>query len=440
MVLQQRSSAPVWGWAEPKQTVEIAADWLRAPITVVADETGAFQATVPTDAASNEPRTITIRAGDDERTLHDVLVGEVWLCSGQSNMEWFVRDSMKAEQEIAAADHPTIRFFQVANAVAPAPLDTCNGRWQACTPETTSGFSAVAYFFGRELSRELNVPIGLIDATWGGTPAEAWTSAEVLRSLGDFNEALDRIASGSIEQVHATHPSSLYNAMIAPLHPFAIRGAIWYQGESNVGRAEQYERLFPAMIEDWRNRFDHADMPFYFVQIAPWRYPNDNGGAARLREAQLRTLERVPHTGMVVTTDIGNVDDIHPRNKQEVGRRLSLWALAHEYGREGLAYSGPIFDRMSVEGDRARLHFAHAESGLAANGSTLTHFRIAGSDRVFHDATAVIDGETVVVSSPKVSEPAAVRFDFDAVAEPNLFNADGLPASPFRTDDWEDVP
>lgn len=440
MVLQQESHAPIWGWAEPGERVEIVADWLKAPIAATADDHGAFRAEIPTLTASQTPRQISIRAGADEIVLTDVLIGEVWLCSGQSNMEWPLHAAMNGEEEVKGAEDAFIRLFQVENAVSAAPREDCGGAWEVCSPPTAADFSAVGYFFGRDLRVALDVPVGLIDATWGGTPAEAWTSADSLRPLGDFDETLDRLASGSIGQVGPNHPTSLYNAMIAPLQPFALRGAVWYQGEANVGRGEQYQRLFPAMIADWRHGWGRGNFPFYFVQIAPWRYPNDNGGAARLREAQVLTLDASPHTGMVVTTDIGNVDDIHPRNKQEVGRRLSLWALAGAYGRHHLECSGPLFERMTVAGSTARIEFTHAGSGLACNGEALTDFKVAGADRVFHDAQAIIDGETIVVSCPEVAGPVAVRFGFDAIAEPNLFNGDGLPASPFRTDDWEDVP
>jgi sialate O-acetylesterase len=293
----------------------------------------------------------------------------------------------------------------------------------------------VGYYFARELQRELEVPIGILHTSWGGTLAEAWTSRDALAAHDEFQPILDRVEQTQEHQHRAAH---LFNGMIAPLVPYGIRGAIWYQGESNVGRAEQYASLFPTMIADWRARWGQGDFPFYFVQLAPFRYGNsDPELLAELWEAQLKTLQGVPKTGMVVTTDIATTSDIHPPNKQDVGKRLALWALANVYERDGVAYSGPIYKSHESQGNAIHIAFDHGEGLAARDGEPLRDFTIAGEDRTFVPAQARIEGNAIVVSSPDVKEPVAVRFAWYDTAEPNLVNASGLPASPFRTDDWQ---
>jgi sialate O-acetylesterase len=317
---------------------------------------------------------------------------------------------------------------------ATEPATDVKAAWAVCSPKTVgaggwAGFSAAGYYFGRQLHKDLGVPVGLIDTTWGGTPAEFWTSNKSLEA----DPALKPLAQGE--------SSCLYNGMLAPLIPFGIRGAVWYQGESNAGRAYQYRTLFPAMIRDWRTSWGQGDFPFGFVQIAPYRYggQNNTGIWAELSEAQTMTLKNAPNTGMAVTLDIGNIDDIHPTNKQEVGRRLALWAMAKAYGKE-TAYSGPIYKSMAVDGNKVRLEFDHVGGGLVSrDGKPLTDFTVAGADQQFKPANAEIDGNSVVVTCPEVAEPAAVRFAWHDIATPNLSNKDGLPAGPFRTDSWKGV-
>ncbi|MFG0251257.1 MAG: sialate O-acetylesterase, partial [Phycisphaerales bacterium JB038] len=559
-------------------------------------------------------------SGDNDLTLDNILIGEVWVCSGQSNMEWPMRKTDNAQQEIAAADYPEIRLFQVKRAVAMTPQDDCEGAWTECHPEAVAEFSAVAYFFGRKLHRELDVPIGLIHTSWGGTLCEAWTSVDTLASKRYFAEALKQIELlrqdseslggdlpaqqqkwwatvaekdpgsaaeggfsaadfddsawptmtqpsnwqgtdlagfdgiawlrtsvelpedwagqeltvnlspiddmdaayfngtrvGGIEEIgywnrprsytvpgnlvqagvntiavrvvdtgglggmtgpadamhlhpagdasqrlslagdwryqqgvllknlpafptrpsfHQNSPTALFNGMLTPVIPFGMKGAIWYQGESNRMRAYQYRELLPSMIEDWRMHWGQGDFPFYFVQIAPFLYGNDEGEAAELREAQLMTLQ-TPNTGMAVTMDIGNPRDIHPSNKQDVGHRLALWALAKDYGYADLVYSGPLYSHCRREPNGLRLYFDHVGSGLKCEGAALTHFQIAGPDRKFLPARAEIQGDTVFVWSDQVRKPLAVRYGWGAADEPNLCNQEGLPASSFRTDDW----
>jgi alpha-L-fucosidase len=442
MVLQRETEVPLWGWADAGEHVHVKAPWLPDELTTTAGQDGSWRVRVRTPAAGG-PFTLTI-AGRNTLTLENVLIGEVWLCSGQSNMQWSVGPVFgpgvdHCADVLKAADQPNIRLFNVKNVTAAAPAADCVGTWTACTPETAASFSAVGYFFGCNLHDELKVPIGLIDSSWGGTPAEAWTSATTIRAIPElaarYGQALEnaRNTAGTLPP-HA--PAALYNGMIAPLVSFGIRGVIWYQGEANRSDAKLYRTLFPALIADWRQNWGQGDFPFYYVQIAPFQYHNDHGETADVREAQLRALV-TPNTGMVVTMDIGDPRDIHPQHKDEVGRRLALWALAKTYGRGGLVYSGPLYKSMAVEGGAIRVSFDYADGGLISrDGGPLTHFAVAGEDRAFVPARAVIDGQTVVVSSDAVPRPVAVRYAWGAADEPNLANAAKLPASPFRTDDW----
>lgn len=613
MVLQRGMKAPIWGKASPGEKVSIQGDWQREPVGVIADKNGHWLTRIPTPAPG-APHNITIK-GQNEIVLHDVLIGEVWICSGQSNMEMPVgyysaiyRGVDHWQEELQHADLPEIRLLTVSNDFALSPRWDCNAKWVACNAETAKAFSAVGLFFGRELHKKLNVPIGLVDADFGGTVCEAWTSEQALRRIPDFTNAVDVLAqerghSNEIAQANATKisewaaqietqsgsatnaalqlddsawrtaenlgrwtgdiqdyegfitfrktfdlprdwenrdleldlgpvddrdftyfngakigetvgeelwskprvyeipkallhsgknaltvcvlntsgpggimgpvrlhpanetnllaldhawrfqigtsyaalphlvlppradvnsPSVLFNAMINPLVPFGIRGAIWYQGESNVGRAEQYRRLFPAMIADWRQHWGEGNFPFYYVQIAPFRYGNRGPGAA-LREAQLLSM-KTPNTGMAVAMD-SDSRKIHPENKQGVGHRLALWALAKTYGQSGLIYSGPLYKKMKIEGDKARIFFDYVGGGLTSNGKPVEHFTVAGKDGKFVPAHAEIDGDTIVVSNPEVKRPAAVRYAWADTDESSFGNKEGLPASSFRTDE-----
>ncbi len=430
MVIQRDLPVKIWGWADPLEKVAVTLGDRQA--TTVADALGRWIVVLaPVEGTGPLEMVVT---GANTVKVSDILVGEVWVCSGQSNMQWPVRASNNAEEEIAAAKYPQIRLFTVARNVAKERVDDCQGQWQLCSPETVPNFSAVGYFFGRALHEKLGAPIGLINSSWGGTIAEAWTSAEGLVKEPDFVPILQRGAT--FNPKNPNQASVLFNGMINPLIPLAIRGAIWYQGESNCGRAAQYQKLFPAMIRNWRTEWGEGDFPFLFVQLAPYRYGKaDPRNCAELREAQRLTLQAVPNTGMAVTTDIGNVKDIHPRNKQEVGRRLALWALAKTYGQD-LVYSGPLYKEMKIEDGKIRVFFDHVGGGLVAKGGPLTHFEIAGADGKFVPAEAIIDANSVVVWNKEVPKPVAVRFGWRDDAEPNLFNTEGLPASPFRTDDF----
>jgi len=619
MVLQQNSFTKIWGWADPQQEVKVTTSWNQKTYRVVADPEGNWQVTVSTGKAGG-PYKVTIQAGKT-RVLEDILLGEVWICSGQSNMEWQLRRAETAEEEIPASDYPEIRLFTVKKHIAIRPMEDLNGSWERCTPESSADFSAAGYFFGKMLHKELGVPVGLVNTSWGGTPSESWTSKEKLSTFGDFDPKLEEVygtsnaeieqarmeqlrietmvkeqgdfenpenigfregwmkaglddsdwdqmpvpaewsaveALGMLEGVvwmrrmisipdkwigkalslelgpvdemdityingnevgtnrqinnwnvpryyqvpaslvtsgelqlamrivntnaqggifgHAeqlkiyptenrdesplplagdwkykiaykfpevpmvfnSHTKSvLYNGMVYPLKNMSIKGAIWYQGESNQTRAVQYRTIFPGMIESWRETWRQGDFPFYFVQIAPYNYGSEQT-SPELREAQLLTLQKLQHTGMAVTMDIGNPDDIHPTNKRDVGKRLALWALAKDYGQK-LVYSGPLYREQSIEGNKIRVHFRHTGSGLVSRDGPLTHFEIAGADQVYHPAKASIEGETVLVSASEVDSPVAVRYGWSNTAEPNLFNKEGLPASSFCTDSWKRI-
>jgi len=471
MVLQCNEEVAIWGWADPGEKVGVSVSWHRMKWAVTADGDGRWRFGMAVPEAGG-PYQITL-TGKNTITLKNILVGEVWVGSGQSNMEWSVREAEKAKEEIANAAYPKIRLFTVERKVADAPQEDCAGSWAECSPETVPDFSAVAYFFGRELHKQLNVPVGLIHTSWGATPAEAWTSRPMLEDNPNFEPILKRYEgflspAGNLRKQYEERlelwkeaikrgknpprrpkapfglgyrsPSSLYNAMIAPLIPYAIRGAIWYQGEANVRRAYQYRELFPAMIQSWRHNWGRGDFPFLFVQLANFmaQKPEPGDSAwAELREAQLMTLG-LPNTGMAAIIDIGEANDVHPKNKQDVGKRLALWALANTYGKK-IVYCGPLYKSMERKGKNVVLHFNHIGGGLVAQGDDLKGFAIAGQDRKFVWANARIEGDTVVVSSNEVSQPVAVRYAWADNPLCNLYNKAGLPASPFRTDTWPGV-
>ena len=347
---------------------------------------------------------------------------------------------MNAQEEIAAADHPMIRHIKIPHVPAAEPQsDVASPGWTVCSPSTVGGYTAVGYFFARHLRTEVDVPIGLIGSNWGGTRIEPWTPPQGFKSVPELQSITDQLANfpsrNDQGQINHQTPLALYNGMISPLLPYEIRGAIWYQGESNNGEGMLYHHKMRALINGWRDLWKNDDLPFYFVQLAPFRYGgNKPENLPGIWEAQEATLA-IPHTGMAVTTDITMLNDIHPTNKQDVGKRLALWALADSYGRSDLVYSGPLYKSMKVDGNKAILEFNHVGSGLKAlDGQPLTWFTIAGEDGQFVEATAEIEGDTVVVWSDAVAAPTAVRMGWNQEATPNLGNAEGLPASPFRTD------
>lgn len=438
MVLQADKPAAVWGWAAPGQTIKVKFAGQEKSATTGAD--GKWKVMLDPLKVGG-PVEMTVE-GATTLTVKNILVGEVWLCSGQSNMQVGLNDAANAAEEIKAADFPQMRLFITKLHAPEAPADDLRGQWVECNPQTAGRFSATAYFFGRKIHQTLKVPVGLIQSAQGATMADSWISLEGLKSDPVLEPILKRFEAAAKDPMgwDPHLPTGLYNGEIAPLTPFAIRGAIWYQGESNAGRAFQYRTLFPALIRDWR-KARGEDFPFYFVQLANHLKPSAepaNEPWAELREAQALALA-LPATGMAVAIDIGEGDNIHPKNKQDVGLRLALWALAKTYGQD-LVYSGPLYKSMAVEGEKIRVQFAETGGGLEARGGPLKQFAIAGEDKKFVWAEAVIDGAAVVVSSPQVPKPVAVRYAWaNNPVGCNLANKEGLPAAPFRTDTWPGV-
>lgn len=456
MVIQQGASWNIWGTAAPGEKVTVVVGDQKQ--TAVTDADGKWKAVMP-PVKEDKPFEITV-SGDNTVTIRNVLAGEVWLASGQSNMAMEVKMAQNLNAEKEAATHPSIRMFTVKNVfLLDRPADDVEGQWVVCSPETVAGFSATGYFFARDLQANLNVPVGIINSSWGGKRIEYFMNPVTVTAQSDLQDVRD--AFTSMKKIHTAmtekydaavkagdtsvrqpapwmNYGSIYNGMIAPLIPYTIKGVVWYQGENNSAFAYQYRHLFPEMIRQWRHDWGEGDFPFLFVQLAGWA-PTPAADALNnwpdLREAQMRTLS-VTNTGMAITIDIGLKDNIHPTNKQEVGRRLALAAEAVAYGQK-LVYSGPIYDSMSIEWNKIRVHFKHTGSGLIAKGGELTAFAIAGGDQKFVPARAVIDGDTVIVSSPDVSAPVAVSYGWRQFPACNLYNSEGLPASPFRTDDWK---
>lgn len=433
MVLQRDQPVPIWGWDDAGTEVQVSIEGQK--VSAKADAEGRWLVQLKPLKAGG-PYAMTI-AGSSEVAFKNVAVGEVWLCSGQSNMEWTVNSSINPQEEKAAANYPMIRHIKIPHAPMATPQDNvASGGWQETTPDTVGTFTAVGYFFGRHLHKELNVPIGLIGSNWGGTRIEPWIPpagfkhVPALKSIADkLDDYPQKKADGGIN--HQT-PLALYNGMIAPLVPYKIRGAIWYQGESNRGEGMLYFEKMKALIAGWRSVWNDPEMPFYFVQLAPYKYSGSETSLAEIWESQTATLS-VPHTGMAVTVDIGNTGNIHPRNKQDVGKRLALWALAKDYGKKDLVYSGPLYKSMKVEGTAIRVEFNHVGDGLTTrDGNAPSHFQVAGADGNYVEAQAKIDGDSIVVSADSVKSPKSVRYAWHQLAEPNLSNKNGLPASPFR--------
>jgi len=433
MVLQQNSNATIWGWTtSTSETITVIGSWNNEKFTVTAHQ-GVWSLKLPTPKAGG-PFIININ-GHEKIIIKNIMIGEVWLSSGQSNMEWTpTMGLLNAEEEIKNAQYPNIRLFNILKQKSETPQDNVPGNWVACSPETMKNFSSVAYFFGRKLHNDLSVPIGLVNSSWGGTPVEVWIPEEIYNNEKELKGEIDKLTEYAW---WPKDPGVAYNAMINPISHFNIAGTIWYQGESNRDNAFSYLKSFSLMIEAWRDQWK-KEFPFYFVQIAPFNYNSlSNLGAAVICEAQLQTMQTVPNTGMVVTNDIGNLKNIHPTNKQEVGRRLALWALAKTYGIKNISFSGPVYKSMEIRKRKIIINFNYVAGGLKTTGKSLTEFYIAGSDKIYYPAKAKIVGETVIVSSTEVKNPVGVRYAFSDTAEPNLFNSEGLPATAFRTDDWK---
>ena len=493
MVLQRGIKVPVWGWSEPAEKIivifipSVSSGQGGQEKTTTADEDGKWMVKLDVIKASSIPCELIVSSstGNQQVKIKNVLVGEVWICSGQSNMEVGLAYAANVGQEIAAANYPGIRMFKVEHVVTVKPrtfpiefepCDNVPGAWAVCNPQNAPDFSAVGYFFARELSKTLDVPIGMINASWGGTPVEAWIGRSTLMKIPALNErfiALDQQLASYAENLRdiqpaikewlirmeetatakkslpippqlsfpdprnqAAIPAGLYNGMIAPLIPYGIAGAIWYQGETNVGKARLYRELFPLLITSWREAWRQGDFPFYFVQLSNYKAVQaepDESEWAELREAQRMTLA-IPNTGMAVTVDLGEADDIHPRNKQDVGWRLALLALAQTYGMT-MECCGPLYAGHTVEGDKVRVKFNHVGKGLMVkDGGCLKGFAICGEERKYVWAEAMIEDDTVVMRSTTVSRPTAVRYAWADNPTCNLYNKEGLPASPFSTE------
>lgn len=473
-VLQRGKPVPVWGWADPGEKVTVR--FGDQAVAAVADGQGRWMARLAPMKATAAPRALEA-SGTTSVRIEDVVVGEVWVCSGQSNMEWPMTLSRDPQADIQSSTQPLLRLYTVRKATSSLPLETfADSRghaWATAAPDVVKGFSAVAYYFGRDLQKALGVPVGLIHTSWGGSPAEAWTAGETLRenpayardilegSVGTMRNRKASLAKWEQERDAAVAagkpapgrpfagwlPSDLYNAMIVPLLPYGIAGAIWYQGESNAGRAWQYRDLFADMIRDWRRGFGQGDVPFLAVQLAPWdknrkrsleeitRTPGESDWA-ELREAQMHVSKVLPKVGVAVITDVGDKDDIHPNQKQPVGARLALLALRLAHGKD-VACTGPVLHSHRAAKGAVVLNFDAVGSGLRSSGGDLTGFAVAGPDRTWHWAKAEIRARNqVVVSCPAVPHPVAVRYGWADFPVVNLTDGNGLPATPFRTDDW----
>lgn len=473
MVLQRDLLIPVWGWADPGEQVSVTLG--SDSVSTVANDAGKWMVKLPAQQVG-DPVTLTAK-GKNTITLTDVLLGEVWLCSGQSNMEWPVSRSNDFEQEKAAANYPKIRHIKIPKRPSGFPQDDVVAEWTVCSPDTVGGYTAAGYFFGRKLHKDLDVPVGLVNSSWGGTRIEPWTPpcgfakepalAAIFKQVeltNPANAAYKTTLSAYLKDLevwaakakaglkaetsltpppaypaaiqpltsHAS-PTTLYNGMIHPLVPYAMRGAIWYQGESNHREGMLYYDKMKALIGGWRDVWNQGEFPFLYVQIAPYHYGSESPSILPVFwEAQNKSLE-IPNTGQVVIHDIGDLKDIHPKNKQDVGDRLALIALAKTYGQKELVHSGPVFKSLKQEGAKLRVTFDHVGSGLISrDGKPLNLFEIIGKETDFVPAEAVIDGDAVVLSSPKVKEAVAMRFAWHKLAEPNLANKEGLPATPFR--------
>jgi len=481
MVLQREMRVPVWGKGVPGEVVAVQIDNKKYTATV--NKNGKWMIhTRPLPVGG--PYTMKITGKNKVITLKGILSGDVWICSGQSNMQWPVIRAKDANREIAAANYPDIRLFTVRRTVSEKPLDMVQGKWVKCSPATVKHFSAVGYFFGRELYKSLkDVPIGLIHSSWGGTPAEAWTRHDYLeadpmfeailkrhkealkayprnlekykKDMAEYKKKIAAVKKSKIKPgrrirhprypyspQNPHRPSGLYNAMINPLIPYGIKGVIWYQGEANAGRAYQYRSLLPAMINSWRKSWKQGNFPFLIVELANFtkaRTKPVNSAWAELREAQNMTSAKLPACAVASAIDIGEARSIHPRNKQDVGKRLQLAALKTAYGKNIVA-SGPTYKSSEIKGDKIIITMDNIGGGLVAKGGALKRFAIAGKDKKFVWANAVIKGSTIIVSSPEVKNPVAVRYAWSNNPEGcNLYNKEGLPAVPFRTDSWNGV-
>lgn len=433
MVLQQNAEVNIWGWCEPGEKIKLTATWDTTTYNTTGSPDAKWNIKIKTPMAGG-PYIIVIK-GSNKIVIDDVLIGEVWVCSGQSNMEMSYSWGIKRyTNDIEKSANQSIRLFHIPKLTAAFPQDDLKGYWVVCNPEDLKTFSLAGYFFGQKLHQELSVPVGLVESSWGGTPAEVWTPKDSVENNPFLKKAADSLKPSNGWPIA---PSLTFNAMINPVTNYNIAGVIWYQGESNVGTASAYHQLFSTMIKSWRTAWQ-KDFPFYFVQIAPFSGYGGTGGAF-LQEAQTKTLD-VPNTGMVVISDlVTDLKDIHPKDKKDVGYRLANLSLSQTYGKTNFPYKYPMFKSMQIKNKKAIIHFTNAEDGLKSKGDTINGFYIAGNDKIFMPATAKIAGNTVEVWNNNIKNPVAVRFDFTNSSIAELFSKESLPVNLFRTDDWDNV-
>ena len=436
MVLQQQTDAAIWGEATPNKTVKVTTSWDRKNYSTKSDNQGNWKLKVKTPSAGG-PFQITISDGKSLK-LENILIGEVWVCSGQSNMYmtmsgYYNQPILGSNEAIILSANESLRLYTVERNKSLEPLNDFSGEWLECIPENVAEFSATAYFFGRMVQKVLGVPVGLICTSRGGSRIEPWISENGFKNF-DWVNLQDKNQEGEYSW---QTPTVLFNAMIKPMVGYAIRGGLWYQGESNHNEPGRYEKLMPGLIEDWRAEWGIGEFPFYYVQIAPNNYGAQSLNSAFLREAQLKASTAIPNIGMACLMDVGDKTCIHPADKEAAGERLAFLALAKTYGKNGFEYSGPVLKEMTVEGNVVKLTFDHANNGLTTFGKELENFKIAGKNRRFYPTKAFITRNGITLFSPSVEKPVAVRYAFDNFVIGSLYNTEGLPASSFRTDDWE---
>lgn len=436
MVMQQQTEASVWGKADRNASVRVTTSWNGKSYSTKAASDGSWKVKVATPKAGG-PYELTVSDGSAVR-IKNVLIGEVWVCSGQSNMEMAMKGYrnqpiLGSAEAVALSSNPAIRLITVKRATSLTPLDDFTGSWSLCEPENVYEFSATAYFFGLMLNKALHVPVGLINTSWGGTRIEPWISETGCRNF-DWVKIPDK---KPVENLSQQTPTVLFNAMINPIVGYGIRGAIWYQGESNRNEAAEYRKLLPGLVENWRSEWGIGEFPFYYMQIAPFDYGTEGLSSAYLREAQLKASTAIKNIGMACIMDIGEKDCIHPANKQAGSNRLAMLALENTYGIKGVTGQSPVFREMKISEGVVKITFDHAPNGLTSYGKELSCFEVAGANKRFFPARAFITGSGVTVFSPAVPEPVAVRYAFRDFVVGDLFATNGLPVSSFRTDDWE---
>lgn len=442
MVLQQQSEVTIWGWSNPNAKVTIKGSWNNKNIETRADENGKWKTKLPTPVAGG-PFELMVSDGSPV-TIQNVMIGEVWLCSGQSNMEMPMKGFRGqpvegSNMDILKSDNHQIRMITIPRNAQTTPKENFEAKWKEADAASVRNFSATGYHFGKLLHEMLDVPIGLIEVSYGGSCVQAWMSKETSASFEDKEIP----APGDSITVENRTPTVLFNGMLNPVIGYGMRGCIWYQGETNYQEPDRYLELFPRMVEEWRNLWGIGDFPFYYAQIAPFDYsvftPDeavDKYNSAYLREAQLKAMDKIPNSGMAVLMDVGEESNIHPMRKREGGERLALWALAKTYGFRDFSYQGPTYNAIEIKGSQVIVSFNHAANGLTTFGKELTGFEIAGENKVFYPATAFLRSKSVILSSPRVENPVAVRYCFKDFDFGNLYGTDGLPVSSFRSDDW----